>query len=232
MEHDYSKSYVFETPTCTKTGIEHIQCVRCYSIIERNLPKKHEYADGFCTLCGIEEPPFPDVYHDCYYYDAVKWALAEGITNGLTPTQFGPDEACTRAEVVTFLWRAAGCPEPTTAENPFSDVEEGKWYYDAVLWAVEEGITEGYEDTDLFGTGDTCTRGQIATFLYRCAKEPVLSSTENPFTDLNENAFYYTAVLWAVENGITNGYADTTEFGPMNECTRGQIVTFLYRVYN
>lgn len=202
----------------------------------------HDYVDGICTVCGAADPdyvkpgmenPFTDVIEGKWYYDAVMWAVEEDIANGYKDTTlFGTYEECTREQVVTLLWRAAGSPEPTITENPFSDVVEGKYYYKAVLWAVENGITEGYAGYDLFGTGDTCTRGQIATFLYRYAEKPALTGTENPFTDLNQKAFYYTAVLWAVENEITNGYAETTKFCPMDNCSRAQIVTFLYRMFN
>ena len=230
LGHDYSDYHVLREPTCTIQGLECYNCTRCSETINNVLPRKHNYENGFCTLCGIEEPPFEDVLHEEFYYDAVKWAVAEGITNGYEGTNlFGPNDNCTRAQVVTFLWRFAGEPEPESTENPFSDVAEGTWYYKAVLWAVERGITAGYLDTDTFGTDDHCTRGQIVTFLHRYAGEPAAASGENPFGDVPADEYYSEAVLWAVEQGITNGYAYEDTFCPEIICTRGQIVTFLCR---
>jgi hypothetical protein len=157
----------------------------------------------------------------------VLWAVEKDITKGIDDTHFAPDTTCNRGQVVTFLWRAAGCPEPTSAHNPFTDVQEGKFYYKAVLWAVEMGITNGTSATT-FSPNDQCTRGQVATFLWRTLGEPNASSGGNPFTDVKEGKFYYDAVLWAVESGVTNGM-DATHFAPNDSCTRGQIVTFLYR---
>ena len=129
--------------------------------------------------------------------------------------------------MVTFLWRAAGCPEPKSAETPFKDLKSGAFYEKAVAWAVEEGITKGVSDTS-FAPDDTCTRGQIVTFLWRFRGETEPKSTSTPFTDLKSGAFYEKAVAWAVENEVTNGMTATT-FGPDETCTRGQVVTFLYR---
>ncbi|MBQ7801722.1 MAG: S-layer homology domain-containing protein [Oscillospiraceae bacterium] len=198
-----------------------------------------ETALGAMGFGRPEEPnkpgknPFVDVPEGKWYHDPIKWAVEHGITNGYEGTdRFGVGDGCTREQFVTLLWRAEGSPEPTTTENPFSDVVEGKWYYEAILWAVEEGITNGYADSDRFGVGDLCTRGQVVTFLHRYAGEPAPATEENPFTDVAEGKFYYTAVLWAAENGITNGYEGTTEFGPMDICAREQIVTILYRYFN
>lgn len=172
-----------------------------------------------------DELPFVDVAADAYYYDAVAWAVENGVTGGTTATTFSPNSPCTRAQTVTFLWRAAGCPTPTTTVNPFTDVTPSDYYYEAVLWAVENGITGGITATT-FGPGVTCTRAQVATFLWRYSKEE--ASTLPSFTDVAEGDYYYGAVAWAVENGVTTGVTDTT-FQPTNPCTRGQIVTFLYR---
>lgn len=169
---------------------------------------------------------FADVALGEYYSDAVAWAVAKGITNGTTATTFGPKAFCTRAQMVTFLWRAAGSPTPTNAQNPFSDVAEGTYYYDAVLWAAEKNITVGTSMTT-FGPDTTVTRGQTVTFLYRAAGSPAGNSS-NPFTDTDNKAYYYSAVLWAIENGVTTGTSATT-FSPDDNCTRAQIVTFLYR---
>ena len=173
--------------------------------------------------------PFVDVEEDAFYYDAVLWAVNRDpqITKGTDATHFSPDATCTRGQVVTFLWRAAGCPEPGGASNPFTDVKADAFYYKAVLWAVEQNITKGTSDTT-FSPDKGCTRGQVVTFLHRFAGSPAPVSTEHPFKDVNAGTFYYEAVLWAVEQGVTNGTSDTT-FSPDKTCTRGQIVTFLYR---
>ncbi len=170
---------------------------------------------------------FRDVSDDAYYFDAVQWAVANGITNGTSATTFSPDEGCTRAQAVTFLWRVAGQPAPAERKNPFADVKEGTYYYDAVLWAAEKGITIGTSDTT-FSPDDTCTRAQIVTFLWRREGKAAPTSANNPFADVKPSAYYGNAVLWAVEKSITNGTSDTT-FSPDDTCTRAQIVTFLYR---
>ena len=171
--------------------------------------------------------PFADVAEDAYYYAPVQWAVANNITNGMDASHFAPDGTCTRAQIVTFLWRASGSPAPTSYYSPFSDVPAGQWYSEAVLWAVEKGITTGTSATT-FSPDAGCTRGQVATFLWRSQTLPASVMPVNSFTDIDPNAYYYNAVLWAVENGITNG-TSTTTFSPDATCTRGQIVTFLYR---
>ena len=171
--------------------------------------------------------PFEDVLEGQYYYEPVLWAVENGITNGLSPSTFGVDENCTRAQFVTFLWRAAGCPTPTTSANSFVDVEAGQFYSDAVLWAVEEGITTGLSPTN-FGVNEPCSRSQVVTFLWRFAGSPAPAITDNPFTDAENGQFYSTAILWAVENGITTGL-DAATFGVNIPCNRAQVVTFLYR---
>ena len=179
----------------------------------------------------IEEPvglPFVDVPADSFYYDAVAWAVENGITTGTSETTFSPDKVVTRAEAVTFLWRAAGSPEPTTAENPFNDVSENDFFYKAVLWAVEKDITNGMTDTT-FGPYLTANRAQIVTFLWRAEGKPEPIGT-NSFADVEAGAWYETPINWAVENDITNGLSDT-EFGIEAECNRAQMVTFLYRAY-
>lgn len=170
--------------------------------------------------------PFYDVSSTSPFYDAILWAYQTGITGGTTDTTFAPGNACTRAQTVTFLWRAAGSPSPRSTVNPFTDIQEGSYYYDAVLWAVEEGITNGLSATT-FGPGATVNRGQVVTFLYRSAKAGAVDAG-NPFTDVANDAYYAGPVQWAVVNGITNGTSATT-FAPGSPCTRGQIVTFLYR---
>ena len=170
-------------------------------------------------------PNFTDVQPDAYYADAVVWAVEKGITVGTSATTFSPDTPCTRAQIVTFLWRAAGSPS-MGGNNPFTDVTLGSYYYDAVQWAVAQGITVGTSATT-FSPDETCTRGQTVTFLYRYEKSPVVSGG-NPFTDVSVDSYYTNAVQWAVNNGVTSGTSETT-FSPNTTCTRGQIVTFLYR---
>ena len=173
--------------------------------------------------------PFQDVPSDAYYFEAVNWAVANNVTNGTSETTFSPNVGCTRAQVVTFLWRAAGQPEPTEGTNPFTDVKEGTYYYKAVLWAVEKGITNGTSETT-FDPDETCTRGQIVTFLWRREGKPAPTGANNPFADVKPSAYFGSAVLWAVETGITNGTSETT-FEPNEDCTRAQVVTFLFRAY-
>ena len=170
---------------------------------------------------------FADVPADAYYYEAVKWAAQKGITGGMSDTLFVPNAACTRAQIVTFLWRAAGSPEPK-ALSSFADVPADAYYAKAVAWAVENGITNGTTDTT-FGPDETCTRAHGVTFLYRAAKANTASGNSN-FADVDTNAYYASAVKWAVDNGITNGIGSSL-FGPDSSCTRAQIVTFLYRMY-
>lgn len=160
-------------------------------------------------------------------HDAIDWAIVYKVTTGTSATTFSPNAGCTRAQVVTFLWRAAGEPEPTGTSNPFTDVKEGAYYYKAVLWAVENKVTTG-TSTTTFSPDATCTRAQIVTFLWRFEGEPASSTTTNPFTDVKAGAYYEKAVLWASETGVTAGTSATT-FSPDDTCTRAQVVTFLYR---
>lgn len=171
---------------------------------------------------------FHDVSRLDYFYDAVKWAAENGIASGTGRYTFSPNAVCTRAQTVTFLWRAAGSPLPRYRVCPFTDVQPSDYYYNAVLWAVEQGITTGLNATT-FGPDVTVTRGQVATFLYRAASA-AKPSTFNPFTDVKTTAYNYNAILWAYDNRITTGTSDTT-FSPDAYCTRAQIVTFLYRYY-
>ena len=175
-----------------------------------------------------ETSPFVDVPADSYYFDAVKWAQKLGITNGKTDALFGSSDPCTRGQIVTFLWRAAGSPAPKGTAKVPADVLPGSYCYDAVAWAIENGVTNGFAD-GTFGVNSTCTRGQSVTFLYRAMG--TAPTTVNGFTDVAAGDFYAEAVAWAVENGVTNGTTDST-FSPSNGCTRAQIVTFLYRAKN
>ena len=172
---------------------------------------------------------FRDVKQSDYYYDAVKWAVEQGITEGTSVDTFSPHASCTRAQTVTFLWRAAGSPEPTGTVNPFSDLSPNAYYYKAVLWAVENGITQG-TSTDTFSPDATVTRGQTVTFLHRAAGAPSHGGNA-AFLDINDNDYYSDAVAWAEQNGITSGTGNG-KFSPNADCTRGQIVTLLYRADN
>lgn len=174
--------------------------------------------------------PFVDVMEDTYYYESVLWAIDNKITAGLTWELFGPETACTRAQIVTFLWRMEGSPK--TDESvvcTFNDVSEDAYYYDAILWAVEKGIAKGYTE-ELFAPEVTCARAEIVSFLWRHAGSPEATTQEHIFEDVEQVHYYYEAMLWAVEHGITSGYTETT-FAPFNTITRGETVTFLYR-YN
>ena len=227
-DHTWGEWFRVTDPTTDQPGEDQRVCEICKDYESRDvecLPKDPEPEDP-----KPEESldnPFEDVVEGKFYFEPVLWAYHGGITTGKDATHFNPSGFCTRSQVVTFLWRAAGEPEPTSTNNPFPDVPEGKFYTKAVLWAVEMGITGGYKD-GTFGPNDACTRGQIVTFLWRYFGEPAPQSMDNPFPDVLDGKFYYTAVLWAVEEGVTGGFKDGT-FGPGKTCTRDQIVTFLYR---
>ena len=189
--------------------------------------EKLELAENISVSVPFENP-FTDVPEGSFYYDPVLWAVKKGITTGATATTFNPNGQCQRAQVVTFLWRADGSPEPTKTENPFTDVKPTDFYYKAVLWAVEKGITNGLT-ADTFGPFALCNRAQVVTFLWRAMNKPD-SSAAVAFTDVQPGQFYSTAVAWAVEKGVTNGIS-ATEFGVGGICNRAQVVTFLYRAY-
>ena len=187
-----------------------------------------------CARCGRScTEPFFSVFEDVqpgkYYYNSVYWALFHEprITSGIDDTHFGPGKTCTRAQVMSFLWAAMGKPEPKTAQSPFEDVKPGKYYFKAVLWAVENGVTSGTDDSH-FSPGKGCTREQVVAFLWTLAGKPAPKSSESPFTDVRAGKYYYKAVLWAYENDVTGGIGDG-KFGVGQTCTRGQIVTFLYK---
>ena len=202
-----------------------IGAVKSYTF--ENVSRTHTIEVIFMKANGNPQTGvFVDVATGSYYEDAVDWAVENGITKGTDDTHFSPDGICTRAQAVTFLWRAAGSPEPETRAMPFNDVPVGSYYYDAVLWAVENGITKGTSDTT-FSPNMTCTRAQIVAFLWRSEKSPA-AGTANPFADVKSTAYYADAVLWAVKENITKGTTSTT-FSPNADCTRAQIVTFLWR---
>jgi len=174
--------------------------------------------------------PFSDVVSSAYYYDAVLWAVENGVTSGTSATTFTPNGNCNRAQVVTFLHRMLASPEPAAIDFPFADVPIDSYYYKPVKWAVGSKITGG-TSANTFSPNDNCTRAQVVTFLWRTAGQPEPNGKDNPFTDVKPDSYYYDAVLWAVENGITGGTSATT-FSPDSVCTRGQVVTFLYRFIN
>ena len=202
-----------------------IGAVKSYTF--ENVSRPHTIEVIFMKANGNPQTGvFVDVATGSYYEDAVDWAVGNGITQGTDDTHFSPDGICTRAQAVTFLWRAAGSPKPETRTMPFADVPVGSYYYDAVLWAVENGIAKGTSDTT-FSPNMTCTRAQIVAFLWRSEKSPA-AGTANPFADVKSTAYYADAVLWAVKEDITKGTTNTT-FSPDADCTRAQIVTFLWR---
>lgn len=179
------------------------------------------------TITANAAVAFDDVKQGEYYYEPVQWAVEKNITTGLSALKFAPDATCNRGQIVTFLWRAAGKPETENSVCTFKDVDAKQFYYEPILWAVDEGITSGY-NAEKFGPDDVCTRGQIVTFLWRYMGQIAPASDKHSFEDLGYGEYYYEPVLWAVENGITTGL-NQTQFGPDAHCTRGQVVTFLYR---
>ena len=204
--------------------------------------------DGSISASCDFKVEFIDVTKETdYFYTPVYWAVENGITTGFTDSNgdltgyFKPGDTCTRGQIVTFLWRSKGSPKVTaTASTTFKDVKKNTYYYDAVVWAASEGITTGYmnskgKPSGNFGPEDPCTRAQIVTFLWRANGKPVVAATESStFKDVKKGAYYYDAVVWAAENGITTGYTNssgqpTGKFGSDDPCTRGQVVTFLYR---
>lgn len=226
--------------TCVNGGYTgDLVCVRCGDIIEQGKATAaagHKFFGGKCSVCDaresgsrpVEAKSFDDVIPGTFYYDAVMWAVKNNITKGTGASTFSPGDGCTRFQIVTFLWRACGCPTAATAAS-FSDVSPSDSFYEAVRWAVERGITNGTGGSS-FSPYATCTRAQIVTFLYRAAGSPTVSSGIR-FFDVAPNAFCRDAVAWATERGITNGTSDTT-FSPDAACTRAEVVTLLYRTLN
>ena len=228
--HTHDFKITVTAPTCSENGYTTYECTGCKEKFVGNETFKlgHDFVNGKCSVCGVVNP-FTDLNakgEHIYYVDSILWASSNGITTGTSDTEFSPDASCTRAQVVTFLWRAAGKPEPSTSASPFTDIYEDSYYFKAVLWAVENGITTGTSNTE-FSPEETCTRAQFVTFLWRYEGEPVCGDG-NPFTDLYSDAYYYKAVLWAAENGVAYGNGDGT-FAPDDRCSRAQVVTFLAR---
>ena len=213
------------TVSDVKIDGESIGAVKSYTF--ENVRRTHTIEVIFMKANGNPQTSvFVDVATGSYYEDAVDWAVENGITQGTDDTHFSPDGICTRAQAVTFLWRTAGSPKLKTRTMPFTDVPADSYYYDAVLWAVENGIAKGTSDTT-FSPNMTCSRAQIVAFLWRSEKSPA-AGTANPFADVKSTAYYADAVLWAVKENITKGTTNTT-FSPDADCTRAQIVTFLWR---
>ena len=209
----FSVNQYIQKPTATQPGLGMGTCSRC-------------------GLIGVEEevpPIFSDVSGSSYYSQPLDYCYAKGWVAGITADTFVPNRACVRAQAVTFLWRAAGCPKAVSSANPFVDVQKGAYYYDAVLWAVEKGITKGVDATHFDPTG-ICDRSQVVTFLWRACGQPQPQTSGHPFRDVKVGSWYEIPVIWAVEEGITAGKTATT-FGPTAACDRAQIVTFLYRAY-
>lgn len=225
LERNGNELYTAEGNYSNRVLISH----RRYEM--RNGELYNIYYDEPMFVLGVHyDLRFSDVYSPSqYYYDAVYWALKNRITQGTGETTFSPGNYCKRYHFVLFLWRLAGCPEPENEENPFDDVYEDDGYYKAVLWAYQKEITTGISP-DSFAPKDVLTRGQVVTFLYRMAGEPELTESDNPFADVDADKFYYEPVLWAAQQGITTGVRPD-EFCPVDVCTRGQTVVFIYRQF-
>ena len=224
---DPDKGYVLDTLTVLDGKDKEIKLTEKNGKYTFTMPaSKVTVAATFKTEQTTGKNPFIDVPAGSYYEDAVIWAVDKGITTGTSATTFNPNGICTRAQAVTFLWRAAGSPAAKSGAMPFADVKAGSYYYDAVLWAVEQGITKGTSET-MFSPDATCTRAQIVTFLWRAGGSPAVSGN-SAFTDVASDAYYAAAVTWAEKNDITGGIGGGL-FGSNNNCTRAQIVTFIYR---
>ena len=241
--HRYWGCHESLAPTCEQTGYEKDICYICGARLDQTVPAlghawqlKETVSEGIddehgtgkyaCSRCGKEKTAplcALEVFTDApaegsWAHNAVDWAFFHGVTTGTSDTQFSPEKGCTRGQVVTFLWRAAGEPEPEQPDAGFTDLKPGAFYEKAVAWAVENGITKGTSE-DKFSPDATCTRGQIVTFLWRFKGSPAPKSTETPFEDLKPGAYYGDSVAWAVENNVTNGMSDIS-FAPDNTCTR------------
>lgn len=229
---------VVTAPTCTQNGYTKHTCSGCKDSYTDNETVKtgHIIKYGVCEKCNMRfSNPFYDVNGTDWFYSAVMWAYynTPQVTNGKDESHFAPKASCTRAQVVTFLWRAAGRPEPSGSVQQFSDVPKTNSYaycYDAILWAVENGITKGTDATH-FSPNATVTRAQFVTFLWRYAGEPAPKNMSCGFNDVDANAFYYKAVLWAVENGVTTGKT-ATQFAPGATCTRCEVAAFMFRAFS
>ena len=221
---DPDKGYVLDTLTVLDGKDKEIKLTEKNGKYTFTMPASKVTVEAMFKATGNN--PFTDVPAGSYYEDAVIWAVGKGITSGTSAVTFDPNGNCTRAQAVTFLWRAAGSPAAKSAVMPFADVKAGSYYYDAVLWAVENGITKGTSDT-MFSPDATCSRAQIVTFLWRANGSPAVSGN-SAFTDVAADAYYAAAVTWAEKNGVTGGIGGGL-FGSGSNCTRAQIVTFIWR---
>lgn len=236
-EHRYDN--IVTAPTCTKDGYTTHTCSACKDSYKDSETKKtgHIIEYGVCKICkGRFSNPFYDVNGSDWFYSAVMWAFYNNpiVTTGVDATHFAPSDPCTRAQVVTFLWRAAGRPEPAGSGKTFSDVPNTNQYapyYKAIQWAVENGITKGTGNGSTFSPNATVTRAEFVTFLWRYAGEPAPKNLSTSFNDVDANQFYYKAVLWAAENSVTTG-VDTTHFAPGAFCKRSEVVMFLFRAFS
>ena len=229
LGHSY-RSQVTE-PTCTESGVTTHTCTRCGDHYQDQPtdPVGHDWSGTSCRRCGEKRKnPFTDVPAGSFYHDPVIWAVENGITSGTSETTFGPGNPCNRAQVVTFLWSAAGRPEPSSKVNPFADVPAGCWYEKPVLWALEMGITSGTDATH-FSPGASCNRATVVTFLWHAKGDPAAGGTI-PFTDVPAKSWFTEPVRWALEQGITSGLS-ATQFGAASICNRAQVVTFLYKAF-
>ena len=229
LGHSY-RSQVTE-PTCTEPGYTTHTCTRCGDHYQDQPtdPVGHDWSGTSCRRCGEKRKnPFTDVPAGSFYHDPVIWAVENGITSGTSETTFGPGNPCNRAQVVTFLWSAAGRPEPSSKVNPFTDVPAGCWYEKPVLWALEMGITSGTDATH-FSPGASCNRATVVTFLWHAKGDPAAGGTI-PFTDVPAKSWFTEPVRWALEQGITSGLS-ATQFGAASICNRAQVVTFLYKAF-
>lgn len=232
LGHDPQPARV-KAPTCTESGYTgDLICTRCGDMTQTGTTVAaagHKFFGGVCSVCGAKgaeaAPKFDDVKSGAFYFDAVQWAVENGITNGTGKNTFSPNNVCSRYQIVMFLWRAAGQPEAKAAVS-FADVKPGDIFYEAVQWAVERGITKGTSSTS-FSPYAPCTRGQIVTFLHRSAGSPTISGACD-FSDVSSGSFCHDAVIWASSEGITKG-TRAENFSPNEGCTRAQVVTFLYR---
>lgn len=249
--HTYDAGVVTTPPTSTTTGVKTYTCTVCHATKTETIPATGGGSSGGGGGGGggstskppvepdpveqvpdtpaPETPTFIDVPETAFYASPVSWAVEKGVTNGTGADTFSPSVSCTRKEIVTFLWRAAGSPAPKAANNSFADVETGSYYDHAVRWALENEVTQG-TGADVFSPDMSCTRWQVVTFLWRAAGKPT-AQYDGRFTDVPADSAYAEAVAWAVEQGITTGNSAAT-FNPDGVCSRGEIVTFLYRAYN
>ena len=254
LGHDWDAGVVTHAPGCTSDGAMRYSCQRCGETRTEVIPTLgHDWDEGVvtkepspqetgerlytCRRCGETKReiiprlanPFVDVVEGKYYYNAVLWAYYHNprVTGGTDDTHFSPNKECKREQVVSFLYAACGRPEFDMPDNPFTDVLPGKYYYKAIMWALAEDVTGGVS-ADKFGVGKACTREQVVTFLWKACGKPGYTNTENPFTDVLPGKYYYKAIMWAKENNITGGVS-ADKFGVGKACTRGQIVTFLYK---